>query len=187
MAALRNQKRKKKQGTVRKRIMKTNKRKIGLELLLLFLFIGCKTNRIQECTNDLVQTIREHNGVIGDEECLIYLFDRGVEAFPEIFRVWVETKYYPEILLKWEWYLRERKVQIQRGLIKQLDEDMTTDQGLDEGIDIYVSTKGTNFQGHAIAIINPILPYEKVFGDGSWPKDLPLERLKDPQGWEKDE
>jgi hypothetical protein len=70
-------------------------------------------------------------------------------------------------------------------LFPHLGGTMTDDDALEAGLEIEIDTKGTLYQGHGILVCNPIPPYEKVHGKNSWPRDLPLARIRSPKSWKR--
>jgi hypothetical protein len=143
-----------------------------------------KRYKLASARVDVMERIRSGH-LYPDDNCLKQLFNGGILAFPEVFRVWVESKHI-EILFYWEGYLRNEYGN-NMGVVPlpQLDEALalTPDKAVERGLKIRVSTEGTNFAGHGVAIFNPIIPYERTFGTGCWPSDLPLERIENPAGW----
>jgi hypothetical protein len=104
----------------------------------------------------------------------------GVRRLPDLMRIWVENIDI-EVLLSLDRCLRNRPYE--DALVLGFDKEVNTEDGIVRGDMIEVSTEGTVYAMHGLAIINPIALYERRYGNDSWPIDVPLERIKEPVRW----
>ena len=150
--------------------------------LLILLLSGCSPGRnsLRECGERLLSRNRKDYFDALDRD-FRELFRVGADGLPEIFRVWVEDPDEIQMLVLWDaWVTRtveggyndEYRLMFpwvpreSRSLIEQLDQQPY----------LIRIGKGT----YSFDIYNPIRGYERVNGFGTWPSDLPLERIVAP-------
>jgi hypothetical protein len=106
----------------------------------------------------------------------------GMRRCPDLIRLWVERMDI-EVVMDWDRCVRFLSAEDAKAL--GFDNRITTEEGIKSGVIVEVSTEGTVYQGHGLTIVNPVALYENRCGLGSWPRDMPIERIRAPKRWKQ--
>ncbi len=162
------------------------------------------------CDSRLLETsIAMGEGNVFPPRHLALLLNEGVSALPAVFRIWAEERNC-QFLATWDYWLRKsvnlgfwpafgpalsvcaadalsegsmvRVVTCKGGWFDSWSSTFNLDGTPSRGTSNSPSVLETVSDGN-LCILNPIPVYEGARGSGSWPSDLPIERIQDPGSW----
>jgi hypothetical protein len=108
----------------------------------------------------------------------------GIKRAPELMRIWVEDL---DMSVLIDWNSCIENLDTEEAMALGVDNNEDGPSGINSGALVEVSTDGTVFAMHGFVMVNPVPLYEQAYGSGSWPPDMPIERLKAPRQWIKRE